>query len=77
MGEEISSTLLMFVLNIISDKRKLVCSWKAFKKSFVDPQYREGNSQGGVQCLSKIIEMSQFFILRFRIIPRPLKNSLR
>lgn len=42
MGEEISSTLLKLVLNIISDKRKLVCSWKASEKPFVHPAIQRG-----------------------------------
>ena len=37
MDDKMSLILLMLVLNIISDKRKLVCSWKASKKSFVYP----------------------------------------
>lgn len=42
MDEEMSSILLMLVLNIISDKRKLVWCWKASKKPFVYLS-RQGN----------------------------------
>lgn len=42
MDEEISSTLFMLVLNIISDKRKLVCSWKSSKKPFVPSSIQRG-----------------------------------
>lgn len=66
MDEEISSTLLMLIL--ISDKRKLVCSWKLFKKSFVDSSAQTGNRDlqkfdAMPNVIGDCIEVSQFFAL--------------
>lgn len=74
-----SSILLMLVLNIVSDKRKLVCSQKASKKLFT-LQDREGNrGWEKFNDLARIIynntEMVQFSAFEFRIVSRTLKKK--